>query len=214
LTNSDFAQGTEGWWSGTSKTMAAAGCKQGVEEGRWVAHIPDSGCTEATGILFGHEVNLEGGRTYRLSYTLTTERPGTMRHLYQLSDRPWSPLGLVADVPVPAGTTEVEASFTCSRVDADAHLTFNLSRLAGKVVIGNVRLEEIAELPVSALGESWLVFADVEAPPFSDLRTPEPGGPAGDAGCPPHGQAGERQVARGRAEGETAVPHPGIPRAR
>ena len=167
LTNADFAKGKEGWWSGTSKAMVAAGCRQGPEEGRWVAHIPAAGCAEPTGILFGHAASLLPGKTYRLSYTLTTEKAGTMRHIYQLSQRPWTALGLAEDVPVPAGTTKVVAAFLCTRPDETtaAHLTLNLSRLAGKVSVGDIRLEEVVRLPVSALASSWTVFLDVGAPP-------------------------------------------------
>lgn len=165
LTNADFSAGKAGWWSGTSKAMAAVGCRQGVEAGCWVADIPEVEDPESTGVLFGHGVNLANGKTYRLSYTLTVERAGVMRHLYQMSKPPHRALGLVANVPVEGGVNELSAAFTCRRPDdTPAHVTFNLSRLSGKVIIGDICIEEVAELPVSSLNQSWTVFTDVKPP--------------------------------------------------
>ena len=165
LWNANFAEGTAGWWSGVSANMKAAGCRQGVEENRWVAVIPDRSTTESTGVLFGHGVNLQSGKTYRLSYTLRVEKVGTMRHLYQMSQKPYRSLGLTENIPVEPGTTEISATFLCDRPDdIPAHLTFNLSKLRGRVVIGDVRLEEVIRLPVSALNPQWTVFADVASP--------------------------------------------------
>lgn len=165
LTNTDFSQGMTDWWLKVSDTMKATGCRQGIEGSCWVAVIPDTAAVEPTGMLLGHAVNLEPGKTYRLSYTLTVEKAGTMRHLYQMSQRPWQALGLAEDVPVEAGTMEIVAGFTCTRTaDTPAHLTLNLSNLKGKVSIGRLKLEEILQLPVSTLNEEWTVFADVDAP--------------------------------------------------
>ncbi len=173
LINGDFGKGTTGWWSGMSANMKAAGGRQGVEEDRWVAVIPDTGKSESAGALVGHSINLETGKTYRLSYTLNVEKGGTMRHLYQMSRKPYHSLGLAENVPVKPGTTEICATFECSRsADAPAHITLNLSNLKGKVSIDNVRLEEAVRLPVSALNKQWTVFADVTAPAsFSAVPT-------------------------------------------
>lgn len=165
LTNGDFGQGTTGWWSGMSAAIKAAGGRQGVEKDCWVAVIPDTVAGEAAGVLVGHSVNLESGKVYRLTYTLTVEKGGTMRHLYQMSRKPYLSLGLAENVPVEPGTAERSATFSCSRpADAPAHITFNLSSLKGKVTLGKVRLEEAVRLPVSALNKQWTVFADVAAP--------------------------------------------------
>ena len=162
VTNADFSKGMAGWWSGVSATMKAAGCKQGIEKGCWVAVIPDTQANEPAGVLLGHRVSLQSGKTYRLSYTLKVEKAGTMRHLYQMSKTPYRSLGLAENIPVEPGTTEISATFACTRPDdTPAHMTFNLSKLKGRVVIGNVRLEEIIRLPVSALNKQWTVFADV-----------------------------------------------------
>ncbi|MDX9980730.1 MAG: hypothetical protein RBU25_11965, partial [Lentisphaeria bacterium] len=170
LANADFAVGMEGWWVTAAKSMQDAGCKQGSEGGRWVATIPDIQPREQAAVLLGHPVSLENGKIYRLSYTLTLEQPGTMRHLYQLSQRPWAPLGLAENVPVTAGTNEIVAVFTCAKADPEqaAHLTFNLSQLTGRVVLGGFRLEEIKALPVSALNGIWTVFPDVVPPELPD----------------------------------------------
>ncbi len=117
LSNADFAEGTAGWWSGVSANMKAAGCRQGIEENRWVAAIPDRSTTDSTGVLFGHGVNLQSGKTYRLSYTLSVEKAGTMRHLYQMSRQPYRSLGLTENIPVQPGTTEISATFLCDRPD-------------------------------------------------------------------------------------------------
>lgn len=165
LTNADFSKGTTGWWSSLSPELKAAGGKQGVEKDRWVAVIPDTGASESAKVLVGHSVNLESGKVYRLTYTLNVEKGGTMRHLYQMSRAPFHPLGLAENVSVDPGTTEMAATFSCSRpADAPAHITFNLSSLKGKVALGKVRLEEAVRLPVSALSKQWTVFADVAAP--------------------------------------------------
>lgn len=165
LTNADFSQGMAGWWSGTSASMKAAGCTQGIQQDRWVAVIPDTVQSEPTGILVGHGGNLESGKTYRLSYTLEVEKAGTMRHLYQMSKTPYRSLGLAENIPVEPGLNEISATFTCTRPDdTPAHFTFNLSKLRGKVAIGNVRLEEVIRLPVSALNKQWTVFVDISSP--------------------------------------------------
>ncbi len=173
LTNADFSEGRSGWWSSTSKTMVAAGCTQRPENGRWVADIPEVQDAESTGVLLGNGVKLERGRTYRLSYTLTLEKPGTMRHLYQMSKKPHRPLGLVENVPVTAGTNDVVTTFTCALPDPGmpAHITFNLSRLTGRVAISDFALQEIATLPVSHLNSSWTAFIDVK-PPASSASVP------------------------------------------
>lgn len=165
LTNGDFGEGTTGWWSGMSAAMKAAGGRQGVEENHWVAVIPDTGESESPGALVGHSINLGSGKTYRLAYTLSVEKGGTMRQLYQMSRKPYHSLGLEENVPVEPGTTDISATFQCSRpADTPAHITFNLSNLKGKVCIDNVRLEEAVRLPVSALSKQWTVFSDVTAP--------------------------------------------------
>lgn len=165
LTNGAFGEGTTGWWSGMSVAMKAAGGRQGVEKDRWVAFIPDTGTNESAGVLVGHSVNLEPGKVYRLTYTLSVEKGGAMRHLYQMSPKPHRSLGLAETIPVGTGTTEMAATFLCSRTaGTPAHITFNLSNLKGKVALGNVRLEEAIRLPVSALNKQWTVFPDVKAP--------------------------------------------------
>lgn len=165
LTNGDFGKGTTGWWSGMSAEMRAAGGSQGVEKDRWVAVIPDTVARGSAGVLVGRSINLESGKIYRLTYTLSVEKGGTMRHLYQMSRKPYHSLGLEENVPVEPGTTDISATFQCSRpADAPAHITFNLSKLKGKVAIGNVGLEEAVRLTVSALNKQWTVFADVTAP--------------------------------------------------
>ena len=182
LKNADFSEGMAGWWSGVSATMKAAGCRQGIEAGRWVAVIPDTETSESTGVLVGHGASLESGKTYRLSYTLSVEKGGTMRHLYQMSRKPHHSLGLVENIPVETGTTEVSATFLCGRPDdTPAHFTFNLSKLRGKVVIGNIRLEEAIRLPVSALNKQWTVFADVASPvSFASVPTVLAGAKGGE----------------------------------
>ncbi len=165
LANGDFREGTAGWWSSMSAEVKAAGGRQGTEKGCWVAVVPDAGKGGPTGVLFGHGVHLEPGKVYRLSYALSVEERGTMRHLYQLSHKPYRTLGLAEDIPVEPGTTQMSATFQCAATDdAPAHITFNLSKLKGKVTLGNVRLEEAVRLPVSALNKQWTVFADVAAP--------------------------------------------------
>ena len=165
LINGDFGEGTTGWWSSVSAEVKAAGGKQGVEKNRWVAVIPETGGSESAKVLFGHSVNLESGKIYRLTYTLSVEKGGTLRHLYQMSHTPYQPLGLAENVPVEPGTTQMSATFQCTATDdAPAHITFNLSKLKGKVTLGNVRLEEAVRLPVTALNKQWTVFADVAAP--------------------------------------------------
>jgi len=197
VTNGDFSEGMAGWWSGVSATMKAAGCRQGIEKDRWVAVIPDTETSEQAGVLVGHGVNLESGKIYRLSYTLGVEKGGTMRHLYQMSKKPHRSLGLVENVPVEPGVTEISVAFACTRPDdTPAHVTFSLSKLRGKVVIGNVRLEEVIRLPVSALNKQWTVFADV-APPVSFAAVPTV--LAGTKG----GQASPAQAVAGNASNRT-----------
>lgn len=195
LSNADFADGTAGWWSGVSATMKAAGCRQGVEEDRWVAVIPDTETSESTGVLFGHGVNLPSGKTYRLSYTLNVEKGGTMRHLYQMSQKPYRSLGLAENIPVEPGTTEMSATFLCDRADdTPAHLTFNLSKLTGRVVIGNVRLEEVIRLPVSALNKRWTVFADVASPASLAVVPAVMAGPKGGPVAPAQARLDEGSI--------------------
>lgn len=166
LVNGDFAAGLEGWSASAAKPMRDAGFTSGIDQGRWTATIPDVQPREQAAVLLIHSLSLEDNKTYRLSYTLEAEKAGTMRHLYQLSQRPWSALGLVENVPVVPGRNEVVAVFTCRRADPvpPTHLTLNLSQLTGKVAVSNVRLVEAVQLSTAALNPSWQVLLDVTPP--------------------------------------------------
>ena len=97
---------------------------------------------------------------------MTVGKTGTMRHIYQMAQRPWSSLGIAENVPVEAGENRLSTVFSCRQkaTDGPGRLTFNLTQLTGKISIGDVMLEEIRVLPASALNTSWTVFFDVKTP--------------------------------------------------
>ena len=165
LTNADFKQGMHGWWSSVSATMQQAGCQQGIEQDHWKAIIPPAVPSEPTGVLLGCTAQLDYGRIYRLTYSLHLEHAGTMRHLYQMSQRPYRTLGLAENIPVQPGMTKISATFTSGRPDdTAAHVTFNLSQLTGTVRLGDFSIEEVGRLSVTALNDTWTIFPDVTLP--------------------------------------------------
>jgi hypothetical protein len=196
LMNGDFAAGMEGWSGTAKKQLRDAGFRQKVENDRWTATIPDIQPREQAAVLLIHAVSLENRKTYRLSYTLELENAGTMRHLYQLSQRPWSQLGLVENVPVVAGKNEVSAVFTCRRPDPAlaSHLTLNLSQLTGKVAISNVRLEEMERLAAADLNPSWRVFPDVVPPEAFGTVPTSLSGPGGKTVSPRNAQLANETI--------------------
>lgn len=170
--NTDFAAGMSHWWSSFAANAREHGLTHRIEDGKLVVDIPVPAEGSIGQVLLGQSAPLKPHEKYRLSYTITIDKPGVMRHLYQLSNEPWTALGLVENIPLQPGTHQLSAIFVSERdkPDLPAHFTFNLSRLQGRVVLSDFMVCAYNELPLDLLNPTWQAFIDVQAPEsYADL---------------------------------------------
>ena len=165
LQNPSFQDGLKGWGFSQSDALTAKGVTYSVENGKLTVNIPQKAQLHSTELLLLQKTRIKYGTTCRLLYTLDCTAPGVIRHLYQLSRPPYSPIGLVENIPVKAGRNRVTAVFTASGPEGeDAHLTLNLSKLHGTVTIHDISLMEARDIPVSKLSSKWSVVLNGDVP--------------------------------------------------
>lgn len=164
--NTDFSAGLSHWWSSFAANARAHGLTHRIEEGKLVLDIPEPTEGSIGNVLMGQGASLKAYEKFRLSYTITIDKPGVMRHVYQLSNNPWTALGLAENIPLQPGTHHLSAIFVSEydKPELPAHFTFNLSKLKGRVVLSDFLVTEYNELPLAALNPAWQVFVDVQAP--------------------------------------------------
>ena len=170
LRNADFGEGLRHWGLGGPKEAREAGLTSRTEAGTLEVTVPDFDHSAGV-VLLTQSLMLPDARTYVLEYDIEVERPGTMRHLYQYSVAPWASLGTASNMAVTPGRRHhVREVFTTSvdEPEKPRHLTFNLTRLSGKVRLSNIVLREHTVYPAAQLPRSWTVFRGVRlegAPP-------------------------------------------------
>jgi hypothetical protein len=161
IVDGEFKEGLKHWL--LAKKARAATVTHSIKDGKLILDIPAGLGMEAADILLIQRHALQDGEYYQLSYTLTTDRPGSARHIFQLSEPPYTNCGLVEEFVVQPGTKQVKAAFEVNQESLKPNnLTLNLSRLEGHVEISNLRLVKAQEYPATILNSQWLAFLDVE----------------------------------------------------
>lgn len=152
LENGDFSRGKAGW--------RATNFPHRVERNRFVAEIPVK-CGKFAAVLL-RNVELKRGTNYRLSFTVECENKGIFTVVYQQATAPYTPQGLRTGWKLEAGVHKRSVDFVAEPRDGEhTRLTFNFSRLPGRAILSEVRLEEIPVLPLT-LNPRWTVFTDEE----------------------------------------------------
>jgi hypothetical protein len=180
--NADFADGMRHWWSSFASNARDHGLTHRIEDGKLLLDIPVPAEGSIGNVLMGQTASLKVHEKYRLSYTISIEQPGVMRHVYQLSNNPWTAQGLVENIPLQAGTHQISAIFVSeyAQPELPAHFTFNLSRLKGRVVLSDFVVSEYNELNLRELNSRWQAFIGVQAPAsYTELPATLPGSEGG-----------------------------------
>ena len=164
LKNADFSLGMKEWWAGQDRSVRDAGYRQSVKNGKFIADIP-AGSWAPWNAQLGQQIRLEAGKTYRLSLTLETSHPGIIRLVYNIRVKPYSSLGIAANIRVNPGEHPYSEAFTARKAAAGVPttITIGLGGLKGKVALSGVELQEIVRMPLS-LAKAWRVFLGVVAP--------------------------------------------------
>ena len=165
LKNPSFQNGLKGWGFSQSDALTAKGVTYSVENGKLTVNIPPKAQLHSTELLLLQKTRIKYGTSCRLLYTLDCTEPGVMRQLYQLARPPYSPIGLVENLPVKAGRNRITAVFIAGGPDGeDAHLTLNMSNLRGTVTLHDISLMEARDIPVSRLSTKWSVVLNGDVP--------------------------------------------------
>ena len=150
LKNGDFSQGGKFW----SVNFAAEPVKDGL-----LFEIPE--LEDGRKRLMIQTLELKDQKWYRLSFRLRCGKKGLFRTVYQQRNAPYSNLGLERNFSVEPGVNRLAVCFQARHeADKNGHLLFNLSRLPGKTLLSDVRLEELdgfQNLTASGLNREWTV---------------------------------------------------------
>lgn len=153
LKNGDFSRGTRFW---------NANFAMEAKEKTLLLDLPDGNAPGKR--LMNQAVDLKDRTWHRLSFRLQSEKAGIFRAVYQLRSAPYSILGLERNFAVTPGTQECSVLFRVTRgAEQKGQLLFNLTRLPGRTVLSEVRLEALAgvrDLSVGELDGAWLAFPD------------------------------------------------------
>ena len=153
LQNGDFSQGMKFW--------TTTGVKARIQDGGCLLQIPEAGLQNSS--LMSHELSLAAGEPYRLSFQLETERGGVMRVIYQNTVPGHSSLGLVKEWKLTSGIHTLDAVFHATTNDLRKGMTFNFSRLPGRVHISAIHLVDCSQMRISpVLSPEWQIFCGVE----------------------------------------------------
>lgn len=161
--NGDFSEGMKFW--------TTTGVKARVQDGGCLLQIPENSSQYSR--LMSQELSLPAGGPYRLSFRIETEHAGVMRVIYQNTVPAYSALGLVKEWSLTPGVHTLDAVFHATTNDLRKGMTFNFSRLPGRIRISAIRLVDCSQMRIApALSPEWQVFCGVEPPGRFD-RIPE-----------------------------------------
>ena len=128
--NGDFSEGMKFW--------TTTGVKARVQDGGCLLQIPENSSQYSR--LMSQELSLPAGGPYRLSFRIETEHAGVMRVIYQNTVPAYSALGLVKEWSLTPGVHTLDAVFHATTNDLRKGMTFNFSRLPGRIRISAIRL--------------------------------------------------------------------------
>ncbi|THV30947.1 glycosyl hydrolase family 5 [Glycomyces paridis] len=142
VTNGDFADGTNGWWTTANLTGAVA-------DGEWCIDVPGGTLNPWDAIVGQDNLPLVTGESYELQFTARASADVSVRALVQQPVDPW----MTALEEFPSLTAEAQTfsyAFTASADWPDAQLAFQIGRndAPWQLCLSEVALLTGAEPPV------------------------------------------------------------------